>query len=76
MNSKVISFQIVQGYSGSGRAWTPDVVVLCEDGSMWCMGLQDFQRGYGSYEGWKRMTPEPTPTQYGNYNNLHNYTTT
>jgi len=57
MTSKIVSFQIVQGYSSSmGSNWSPDVIALCEDGSLWCIGLKDFQKGYG--QNWKRMTPE------------------
>lgn len=58
MNSKVVSFQIVQGVPSHGynSGWTPDVIALCEDGSLWSIGLKEFQDGE---LGWKRMTPEP-----------------
>jgi hypothetical protein len=59
MDSKVVSFQIVQGFaSASSKYWTPDVVALCEDGSMWYTNLTQFQHGYGG--SWTRMTPQPT----------------
>ena len=57
---KVVSFQIVQGYPTSlannryADGYTPDVVVLCEDGSMWAMGMSNFMKGYSP--NWKRMT--------------------
>lgn len=79
MNSKVISFQVVQGWAGKDRNWTPDVIALCEDGSMWCIGLKDFQSEYGTHVGWKRMTPEvSSPQLHGNYSNPNPfyYTTT
>ena len=55
MNSKILSFQIAQGYTGQHRSWTPDIVALCEDGSLWIMCLKEFQNCYGS---WKKMTPD------------------
>lgn len=62
MNTKVVSFQIVQGYISGDRRWTPDVIALCEDGSLWCIGLDEFQSGNGA--SWKRMTPEIPQTTY------------
>ena len=61
MNSKVVSFQIVQAQAtASQSSWSPDVIALCEDGSLWLMGLAEFQQKsrYGTGD-WKRMTPEP-----------------
>lgn len=66
MNSKVISFQIVQGYTGSNRSWTPDVIALCEDGSLWITSLSEYKYGLGN---WKRMTSEPQQTEYNLYDN-------
>jgi hypothetical protein len=60
MNSKIVSFQIVQGFGwgtqNTARSWTPDVIALCADGSLWCLDLDEFQKG-GS-PNWMRMTPE------------------
>ena len=64
MTSKVVSFQIVQGYarSESSGGYSPDVIALCADGSLWWIGLSDFQDNNDTK--WKRMTPElTTPTQ-------------
>lgn len=54
--TKVVSFQVVQGYTGD-NSWTPDVVALCEDGSLWTISLSGFQDG--TDKDWKRITPEP-----------------
>lgn len=65
MNSKIVSFQIAQGYSGQ-RSWTPDVVALCEDGSLWTISLSEFQRGWGS---WKKMTDDIKPKEQDLWDN-------
>lgn len=58
MTSKIISFQIVQGHAGSFHSigYTPDVVALCEDGSLWVIGISDFLKSYGC---WKCLAPAP-----------------
>lgn len=54
---KVVSFQIVQGFGSSvGQNWTPDVIVLCEDGSLWLTSLTNFRRK--GCTDWIRLTPE------------------
>jgi hypothetical protein len=52
MTTKVVSFQIAQ----AADRWTPDVVALCEDGSLWTIGLADFEAD--SKTEWRRLTPE------------------
>lgn len=63
---KVINFQIVQGHSSRGvTSWYPDVVALCEDGSLWIISIAEFQDGKGDNKDWKRLTPElaiPSPS--------------
>jgi len=63
---EVVSFQIVQGYSNhggvspsgtGGGGWSPDVVALCKDGSLWTIGLR---QAYEDNPIWIRITPEPT----------------
>lgn len=66
MNSKVISFQIVQAAaSARGATWNPDIIALCEDGSLWCMPLTKYEH---TINGWTRLTPEQK-TEYNLYDN-------
>ncbi len=53
MTSKVISFQVVQGFEGESRIFWPCVVALCEDGSLWKRTTD----GDGD-RAWLRFTPE------------------
>lgn len=53
MNSKVVSFQLVP----PSMTWqTPDVIALCQDGSLWIMSLEHYSTR--SFRDWKRLTPE------------------
>ena len=53
---KVVSFQIVQGYANqAGTKWSPDVVALCEDGSLWSIGLYEFHHNKDDGK-WRKMT--------------------
>lgn len=72
MKSKIVSFQIVQGYdghsyrvesdlhvrTGSTSGYRPDVIALCEDGTLWIIGLSAFHKGETS---WTLMNKDSTP---------------
>ena len=68
MTSKVVSFQVVQGYaSAKETCWSPDIIALCEDGSLWALPLSHYQSGYLN---WTRITPElPKPSFEREYPN-------
>jgi hypothetical protein len=61
MKSKIISFQIVQGYLGDSQrdGWSPEVIALCEDGSLWMKPLSDRY----SHKGWTRITEPFDPAR-------------
>lgn len=69
MNSKIISFQIAQAAaSARGSTWSPDIIALCEDGSLWAMPLSGYTSNY--YHNWVRLTPEQK-AEYNHYDNAN-----
>ena|ERR1035437_3868200 len=59
MNSKVVSFQIVPAYGSTipGLVMCPDLIALCEDGSLWIRPVS-IQQDHK----WTRLTPVLPPS--------------
>lgn len=56
MTSKIISFQISPGFKGHNKTYSPEVIALCKDGSLWTIDLYDFHNNYSC---WKCLAPAP-----------------